>query len=213
MAFLNKYTYSTGIFGVIVSAIVAFEGYYSNDLDDPGGETKYGITLKTARNYGYQGELIDLPLSLAQQIYVDEYIIKPKFDTVIEITPALGHKLVDAGVNCGIVRSSLWFQKALNALSRDGSDYPKIAEDGIIGINTLKSYKMLLEKRGTVKGCQLIMKLVDGQQSTYYMSLDHLNKYTNGWIDNRIQNIPLSYCENYVIPDLKPNKEQQGLDK
>lgn len=212
----NKVKYGVGATGGIVAFVLAtilsFEGGYVNDPRDPGGETKYGITLKVAREYGYQGELIDLSLKQAQQIYTDEYINKPNFNLILEITPAVAHKLIDAGVNTGTYRSSLWFQKALNALSRNGRDYPKVAEDGKIGESTISSYKKFLEKRGTIKGCEMIIKLVDAQQGTYYMSLKRLSDFTVGWVDNRIGNIALSQCEKYEYDSIKPNKEQQGLD-
>lgn len=212
----NKVKYGVGATGGIIAFILAtilsFEGGYVNDPRDPGGETKYGITLEVAREYGYQGKLIDLSLKQAQQIYTDEYINKPKFNLILEITPAVAHKLIDAGVNTGIYRSSLWFQKALNALSRNGKDYPKVDEDGKIGESTINSYKKFLEKRGTIKGCEMIIKLIDAQQGTYYMSLKRLSDFTVGWVDNRIGNVALSQCEKYEYDSVKPNKEQQGLD-
>ena len=36
----------------IAEAIVAREGGYVNDPDDPGGPTKYGVTLATLQTYG-----------------------------------------------------------------------------------------------------------------------------------------------------------------
>ena len=36
----------------IASAIIAREGGYANDPDDPGGATKYGVTLHTLRRLG-----------------------------------------------------------------------------------------------------------------------------------------------------------------
>ena len=212
----NKIKYGAGTTGGIVAFILAsilyFEGGYVNDPRDPGGETKYGITLEVAREYGYQGNLIDLTLKQAQQIYTDEYINKPNFNKILEITPAVAHKLIDVGVNTGTYRSSLWFQKALNSLSRNGKDFPKVFEDGKVGENTINSYKKFLEKRGTIKGCEMIIKLIDAQQGTYYMSLTRLSEFTVGWVDNRVGNVALSQCEKYEYDPIKPNKEQQGLD-
>ena len=97
-------------------------------------------------------------------------------------------------------------------ISRNGRDYPKVNEDGKIGESTINSYKKFLEKRGTIKGCEMIIKLIDAQQGTYYMSLKRLSDFTVGWVDNRIGNIALSQCEKYEYDSVKPNKEQQGLD-
>ena len=188
---------SAGIVGAILGSVIALEGGYVNDPYDPGGETKYGITKDVALAYGYKGEMKDLPISTAQIIYTDAYVNRPHYNLLLDISPAIAHKLVDIGVNAGTGRSSIWFQKAINSLSNNGQDYPKIREDGVIGTNTINSYKKLLEKRGAVKGCQLVLKLLDAQQASFYMSLDNLSRYTTGWIDNRIGNISLSQCSKY----------------
>lgn len=187
------------IVGSIIASIIGLEGIYSNNPNDPGGETKYGITLQTARDYGYTGSMQDLPYELAQAIYEKKYILEPKYKEVIQLSPAVGHKLIDAGVNVGHKRSSLWFQKALNSLSNNGTQYPKVSEDGIIGTKTIQAYSSLAQKRGANKACKLVIKLVDAQQAVHYMSLKNLSDFTVGWVDNRIQNIPLSQCDDYHI--------------
>ena len=40
--------------------ILLVEGSYSNDKNDKGGETKYGITKERARECGYKGNMKDL---------------------------------------------------------------------------------------------------------------------------------------------------------
>ena len=129
----------TGILGAIISAVIFIEGGYVNDPLDPGGETKYGITIGTARAYGYKGEMKDLTLEQANEIYTNLYVYKPHFDLLVQENPAIAHKLIDAGINIGTQRLSIWFQETLNKLSRDGKDYPKIKEDGVIG--QLQGYK------------------------------------------------------------------------
>lgn len=58
----------------------------------------------------------------------------------------------------------------------------------------------------------MIIKLIDAQQGTYYMSLKRLSDFTVGWVDNRIGNVALSQCKKYEYDSVKPDKEQQGLD-
>lgn len=188
---------SSGILGVILAAIIAVEGGYVNSPSDPGGETNYGITKSVARQYGYTGEMKNLPLDLAKEIYFKKYIEEPKFLGIVAVSPALGHKLVDAGVNTGTKRASIWFQKALNAYSQGGQAYPLIKEDGAIGKLTMASYEALNKHRGTAVACKLMIKAIDSYQGEYYLSLSHLNMYTAGWMTNRVQNIPLSQCDNY----------------
>lgn len=193
-----------GIIGAIIASIFYFEGGYTDQHNDPGGETKYGITKAVAIEYGYTGAIKDLSKEVAYEIYKNKFIIKPGYSNLLDLSPALTHKLVDAGVNVGTSRSSFWFQKALNSLNRDSKDYQEIDEDGVCGKQTINAYKALVDKRGNVLACQLMIKLIDAQQATHYMNLKNLKEYTVGWVINRVGNIPLSACENYEIANIKP---------
>jgi len=53
----------------IISDLVKREGGYVNDKDDSGGATRYGITQKVARKYGYYDSMKHFPLSRAVNIY------------------------------------------------------------------------------------------------------------------------------------------------
>ena len=182
----------------IVSAVFVMEGGYVNDPRDPGGETNHGITVAVARDHGYTGAMKELTQEQASEIYITSYIEKPNYVEIISLSPAVGQKLVDVGVNAGTTRSSRWFQTALNSLSRGGVDYPNVTVDGRIGTGTITSYKGLQNKRGRVKACELVIKLMDAQQATHYMNLPHLSMYTPGWVDHRIGNVPLSKCKEEI---------------
>lgn len=193
----NKKTVGTigGMAAVIIAAVFAVEGGFVNNPKDPGGATNHGITEAVARKHGYEGDMKDLPKEFAEAIYYGDYILKPNFHLVINQSPAIGEELVDTGVNTGPHRPSLWFQNALNSLNRGGKDYPSIKVDGKVGPQTVEAYRALERVRGKVKACELVLKLMDAQQATYYMSLTHLNTFTVGWIDHRIGNVPLSKCK------------------
>lgn len=185
----------------IISAVVITEGGYVNDARDPGGETNHGITKVVAVNHGYRGPMNSLTKEQANEIYFESYIKKPGFLPLVELSPAIGEKLIDASVNIGPARPSRWFQLALNSLNRDGKDYPTIAIDGRVGPNTVNTYRSLVRVRGRIGACQAVLKMMDAQQTMHYMGLTNLKVYTYGWMDNRIGNVPLSKCkEIYVQP-------------
>lgn len=184
----------SGIAAAIIAAVLSVEGGYVNDPRDPGGETNHGVTVNVARAAGYTGPMKDLDKETATNIYVTNYINKPGYGDLITLSPAVGQKVVDAGVNAGTSRSSLWLQNALNALNRGSKNCPLIAADGKVGTGTTNSYKCLVQTRGKVKACELVIKLVDAQQANHYMSLTNLPQYTVGWVDHRIGNVPLSRC-------------------
>ena len=181
----------------IVAGVFAMEGGYVNNPADPGGETNHGVTVAVAREHGYQGPMRELPKETAQQIYIGSYVEGPGFHRVIAMSPAVGEKLVDAGVNAGTARSARWFQQALNHLSRGGADFPLVATDGQIGAKTLAAYQALERKRGRIKACELVLKLLDAQQGTHYMSLNQPT-FIVGWADARLGNVPLARCADSV---------------
>lgn len=186
----------------IVGSVVAIEGGYSNNPADPGGETNHGVTVQVARDAGYTGPMRELPKEFAQQMYARDYIERPNFHRVIAMSPAVGEKLVDAGVNAGPGRSARWFQQSLNHLSRGGADFPLVAVDGQIGAKSLAAYKALERKRGRAKSCELTLKLLDAQQGAHYMSLNK-PMFIVGWTDNRLGNVPLARCADSVAGGAK----------
>ena len=66
----------------IINEIIRVEGGYSNDKNDAGGETMYGITVAVARANGYAGNMKDMPRKVAYDIYYNQYVVKPGFSIV-----------------------------------------------------------------------------------------------------------------------------------
>ena len=181
----------------VVAGVFAVEGGYVNNPADPGGETNHGVTVQVARDHGYRGAMRELPKEFAKQVYTKDYIERPGFHRVIALSPAVGEKLVDAGVNAGPQRSVRWLQEALNHLSRGGADFPNVTADGRLGAKTLAAYQALERKRGRAKACELALKLIDVQQGAHYMSLSK-PMFIVGWADNRLGNVPLARCAESV---------------
>ncbi|MFP3556421.1 glycosyl hydrolase 108 family protein [Paraburkholderia sp. SIMBA_049] len=179
----------------IIAAVLGVEGGYVNDSHDPGGETNHGITKQVAVAHGYTGPMKNLSQALASSIYFEDYIQKPGFEPFLELSPAVAQELVDSAVNTGPARPSLWLQKALNSLNRNGRDFPQTNVDGKVGPGTIQAYQALQRLRGRVQACELVVKLLDAQQAVYYMSLTSLSQYTTGWVSNRIGNVPLERCK------------------
>ena len=181
----------------IATGVFVVEGGYSNNPADPGGETNYGVTVAVARSHGYSGPMREMPKETAQQIYIGSYVEGPGFHRVIALSPAVGEELVDAGVNAGPDRAARWFQQSLNHLSRGGVDYPLVAVDGQVGTQTLAAYHALERKRGRIKACELVLKLMEAQQGAHYMSLNKPT-FIVGWADKRLGNVPLARCADSV---------------
>ena len=178
----------------IIGSVVAVEGGYVNNPSDPGGATNHGVTEAVARKNGYTGDMRDLPKETAQDIYRNSYIIKPGYEPSLTLSPAVAEELVDSAVNVGPDRTSRWLQVSLNALNRGGKDYPDLKVDGRVGPATVRAFAALSRRRGDVKACELVIKLLDAQQAQHYLSLTKLETFTPGWVDHRISNVPLNKC-------------------
>lgn len=84
--------------------IVGEEGGYSNDPQDPGGETKFGICKRSYPNVDIQ----QLTLDQARGIYKRDYWDKLHLDTQPWHIALL---MFDAGVNQGVGAASAVYEK------------------------------------------------------------------------------------------------------
>lgn len=160
------------------------EGGYTNDPDDPGGETNHGWTVATARKYGYKGPMRSMTWEQAVDLYEQKFFVEPRYADVAQYSKHLAAKLCDIAVNQGIGMASLYLQKALNSLNRGGTDYADIKEDGDLGAKSLHALGRLQAVRGAL-GLQAITGAVTAQQYVRYMDIARSNpvleKYMYGW--------------------------------
>ena len=60
-------------FDQVFDRTIGHEGGYVNNPKDPGGETNWGITIKTARENGYIGSMRYMKRDQAKEIYRKAY--------------------------------------------------------------------------------------------------------------------------------------------
>ena len=93
----------------IAEAIVAREGGYVNDPDDPGGVTKHGVTLGTLQRLGldvtHDGrvnatDVRALSREQAVEIFIDHYFVAPQIGMLpVDLQPSVFDMYVNAGGN------------------------------------------------------------------------------------------------------------------
>lgn len=118
----------------IAAAIVAREGGYVNDPDDPGGATKYGVTIGTMRRLGLDltgdgridaADVRGLDRRQAQEIFIAHYFRGPR---IAELPQAVQASVFDMYVNAGANAVSI-LQRLVTrmgfACSADGKVGPK----------------------------------------------------------------------------------------
>ena len=173
----------------LLSDLIAVEGGYVNDPIDRGGETRWGITVATARAYGYTGPMTALPEATARAIYRTRYVDAPRFGEVLAIDPEIGAKLVDIGVNMGPVVAASFLQRWLNAFNDTGTRYAELVVDGQVGTKTLDALRAFLRWRGPM-GAAALLKGINSSQGVRYLDITEGNqsqrRFVFGWITNRV---------------------------
>ena len=120
----------------IATEIVAREGGYVNDPDDPGGATNFGVTLATLQRLGIDKtgdgrvdirDVKALTRADAERIFVEHYFRKPR---LAELPASVQASVFDMYVNAG----SNAVKILQRMLTRMGF---ATADDGVIGPRTI----------------------------------------------------------------------------
>ena len=173
----------------LIDELIDREGGYVDHPADRGGPTCWGISVAVARANGYHGAMRDLPRATAAAIYERVYWRGAGFDRIAERAPALAAELFDTGVNMGTATAIRFLQRTLNALNRNGRDYPDIAPDLRIGAPTLAALDAFLATRGPA-GERVLVKAVDALQGERYLALAERRPadeaFLYGWLAARV---------------------------
>jgi len=122
----------------IAKAIVAREGGFVNDPDDPGGATNFGVTIHTMRRLGLDltgdgrvdvADVRRLSQAQAVDIFIKHYFDAPR---IAELPAPLQPSVFDMYVNAGGNAVKI-LQQLLREMGQD------IAADGSIGPQTIRA--------------------------------------------------------------------------
>jgi len=111
----------TAAFDYALAFVLGQEGGYSNNPNDPGGETNFGISKRAYPDL----DIASLTHEQAAAIYRRDYWERIKGD---ELPYAIALITFDSAVNCGVDRAVRWLQQATGA-----------KQDGIIGPATIRA--------------------------------------------------------------------------
>lgn len=161
----------------IIAHTLNTEAGYVNDPNDSGGETNHGCTSYLVGLYrddwamfDYNGDMSELPRSLASHIIDREFWHRYKLDDVHESSPLIASTLFDVAVNAGGAVIIKALQVALNTLNRKGRDYEDQVVDGIIGSTTIRCLKALIDVRGNA-GIRAVLQCLISAQTTHYLDI------------------------------------------
>lgn len=150
-----------------VSLVLAHEGGYVNDPDDPGGETKYGISKRSYPNL----DIKRLTREKAAEIYYVDWWQRYRYDRLESIDIAA--KVLDLSVNVGPRQAHVMLQRALHAVGRRD-----VVVDGIIGPQTISA--------ANAAPPDALLAALRAEAAAYYRQLiernPKLKKYERGWM-------------------------------
>lgn len=135
--------------------VVAVEGNYVNDPQDPGGETKFGISKRSYPNL----DIKSLTLDSVKPIYLADFWNKLRCD---DLPDAIRHFVFDTGVQCGEDWAAMSVQRAVGALP-----------DGNIGPRTLAEVK--------ARDPNQILRLIFVDRAFHYASDPNVRRFGRGW--------------------------------
>lgn len=146
-------------FNIAFERLISHEGGYVYHPNDPGGETKFGITRRTAREHGYTGSMHELTREEARRIYKSSYWNRAKADAY---DFAIGFQLFDAAVNHGIGTAIRLLQRAVG-----------VADDGVVGEITLNA----IRKRSVAE----VVACLNAERLDFYTKLSTWPSFGRGW--------------------------------
>jgi lysozyme family protein len=95
-----------------IQKTLKYEGGYTNNPEDPGGPTNWGITIADARKYwkadADSADVKEMPLSVAVEIYRKHYWAPVNGDA---LPAGLDFAVFDFAVNSGITRALTYYSK------------------------------------------------------------------------------------------------------
>ena len=160
----------------IFNRLIGHEGGYVNDPRDPGGETNWGITKRTAQANGYQGSMRAMTREQAYKIYYSAFWLRYQCDKMPE---AVAYQFFDAAVNHGLGNASRMLQRAVS-----------VVDDGIIGNMTIAAIKKMAIS-------DVIMRL-NAERLEFYCKLSTFATFGKGWVRRVAGNLKYGAIDNEV---------------
>jgi lysozyme family protein len=141
-------------FNAAFSHVVGLEGGYVNDPQDPGGETKYGISKRAHPTV----DIKNLTLAQAKEIYCWSYWMPAQCD---KLPYPLNAYVFDAAVNQGVGAAIRMLQTAA-----------KVKVDGVIGAVTLNAIK---------QDSDIAHKFM-AERALRYFDTSNFERFGKGWL-------------------------------
>lgn len=170
-------------FDLFIDKLFEREGYVSNDPDDKGGFTVFGISttyypedVEEIRDLSYPEAYV-----YAAKFYRKHFWNALRLDEVEN--QMIAEELCDTAVNTGKRNAVLFAQRALRLIKQKDGSKAQLKIDGRIGRFTLKAINEVLRP-------SVLYKAMNGYQFMYYLhrveSDKSQEKFFEGWLNKRV---------------------------
>ncbi len=167
------------LFNAFFDRVIGHEGGYVNHPRDPGGETNWGVTKRTARANGYKDSMRHMSRLEAREIYYRAFWVRYGCD---RFDPALAWQFFDTCVNHGGGNAARILQRAVN-----------VADDGVLGdISHAAIAEMPLN--------DLLMRF-NAARIRFYTRLSRFDTFGRGWSNRVAANLDYAAGDNNLSPD------------
>ncbi len=154
-------------FNRVFERIIKHEGGYVNHPADPGGETNFGITKRTAMAYGYTSPMRNMTRADARRIYEKAFYSRYK---TWDFPPVLLFQIFDAAVNHGHGNACRMLQRAVGVL-----------DDGVWG-------DVSQQALNAMSSDDVVVRFI-GERLRFYTRLKHFDTFGRGWINRMAENL------------------------
>lgn len=174
-------------FRAALGKILPVEGGFVDDPQDSGGATRWGVTERLAREYGYKGAMHEYPKSDAERVYRLEFWERHQLDDIAEISGDIAVELFEQIINGS--PGGMHLQRILNAANNGGGVYPDLRVDGRIGPATVRALFSFIRARKT-EGEKVLLAGLNACQAVYYLELAERRpkdeRFFYGWLRARV---------------------------
>ncbi|MDI1362522.1 glycosyl hydrolase 108 family protein [Methylotenera sp.] len=143
--------------------LLGHEGNYSNDPNDAGGETKFGISKRSYPAY----DIKNLSVEQAKLIYKRDFWDALNADNLYD---GVAWQLFDFAINSGVGTAIRGYQRALG-----------VADDGFFGAHSLKASNAMTES-------DQIMRVIS-ERMRYMVKCKGWKDFGAGWINRMATNL------------------------
>lgn len=150
-----------GNFSEAFEDLILHEGGYVNHPDDPGGETKFGISKRRYPSLN----IADLTLYQARNIYRKDYWLRYRINQVADLK--IASKMLSLLVTMPPQNWGLICQSALRATGTT------VVLDGVVGSKTIQAIN--------TTDPDLLLVALRSEAAGYYRSLQN-HAFTKGWL-------------------------------